>query len=155
MVIQISFLNFKIKRLTYFTRNDEDEAVPIKDAKGVCCNWCVGADLNEDNVEEIVERKVFSARKQEKIAKKEEKARRAAMKRVEQAQKKNSFFKTAFFWICGIEKQMSQPDFEQTSEQVDTSIEQNRFWAVVCDINAIIAMALSAFCFAFFNVYTN
>lgn len=122
----------------------------------MCCNWCVGADLNEDDVEEIVERKVLSARKREKIAKKEEKARRAAMKRAEQVQKKNSFFKTAFFWICGIEKQMSQPDSEQTSsEQVDTSIEQNRFWAVVCDINAIIAMALSAFCFAFFNVYTN
>lgn len=145
--------------MTYFTRNDEEEAIPIKDAKGLCCNWCVGADLDEDEPgkerKKSVRDKKREERMEKKLEKRLEKERKDALKRAANANKKPSFFKTAFFWICGIEKQINAVDLddEQPHEEVDTSITQNRFWAIICDINAIFAMSLAAFCFAFFNVY--
>lgn len=147
--------------MTYFTRNDEEEPIPIKDGKGLCCNWCVGANLDDDdNVEKIVENRVLSQKKLEKMEKKEEKKlekeRRSSKKKASKAQKEASFVKKVFFWICGIEKQMNMENLDaadQPHEEIDTSINQNKFWAVICDINAIIAMSLVAFVFAFFNIY--
>ena len=65
--------------------------------------------------------------------------------------------KVALFWICGIESSLKQ-NFEVTSEKqleqvVDTSIDQDPFWANVCNVNAIVAISLSGFCIAFFNRY--
>ena len=64
-------------------------------------------------------------------------------------------FKVALFWICGIEsslKENPEEEIEENIEQkVDTSIDQDPFWANVCNLNAVIAIALSGFCIAFFN----
>ena len=146
--------------MTYFGRHDEEEPIPIKDGRGLCCNWCVGANLDEDEkvAEQIFFKKRNQERKERQMAKKLEKERKAALQRAAAPKKQASFFKKAFFWICGIEKQMNSVDMnaeEIPADPADTSIDQNTFWAVICDINAIIAMALAAFCFAFFNVYTD
>lgn len=64
-----------------------------------------------------------------------------------------SIFKKAFFWLCGIESTFNQENKEQVQEVIDTSIDQDPFWATVCDVNAIIALGLAGFCFAFFNKF--
>lgn len=69
--------------------------------------------------------------------------------------RKHSLFKKAFFWICGIESGLNKRDVSKSIKPhtPDTSIEQEPFWSAVCDINAVIAIALSGFCIAFFNKY--
>jgi hypothetical protein len=71
-------------------------------------------------------------------------------------------WKKKIFWICGIDSLLRQEqlnknssDIERKSKisKVDTSIHQDRFWSIVCDINAIIAMALCGFCYGFFNKF--
>jgi hypothetical protein len=72
------------------------------------------------------------------------------------SQNKASGLKKLFFWICGIESMQKAKGTEVPHSQrhdVDTSIDQDRFWAKMCNINAVIALALSAFFFAFFNKY--
>lgn len=73
-------------------------------------------------------------------------------------------WKRTIFWICGIEsllkqeqlnKHASECNLEINSKKVkiDTSIHQDRFWSIVCDVNAVIAMALCGFCYGFFNKF--
>ena len=38
-----------MKRLTFYGIDDEEEPVPIKDAKRVCCNVCVGSSFRYDD----------------------------------------------------------------------------------------------------------
>lgn len=62
--------------------------------------------------------------------------------------------KKAFFWICGIENmRMDEENVQKEPEVIDVSLDQDPFWANFCDLNAIIAIALSCFCFAFFNKF--
>lgn len=68
---------------------------------------------------------------------------------------KPSNLKVALFWICGIEGNLKE-DFnenEQIEQVIDTSIDQDPFWSKVCDLNAVLAIALCGFCVAFFNKY--
>ena len=58
-------------------------------------------------------------------------------------------FKRAFFWLCGI-KSADTPKYT-----IDTSIAQDPFWKNVCDVNAVIAMAMCGFCYAFFNKFSD
>ena len=64
-------------------------------------------------------------------------------------------FKIALFWICGIESNLKEnfSDDLKVKQEVDTSIEQDKFWSNICDINAVFAIALSGFCIAFFNKF--
>ena len=72
-------------------------------------------------------------------------------------------WKKTIFWICGIETLLKQEELKKhlsDSEQntnvnvkIDTSIHQDRFWSNVCDVNAVIAMALCGFCYGFFNKF--
>lgn len=134
--------------MTYFTTDEVEEPEQIRDAKGKCVNFCVGADLSErePDPEEL-------KKEQEILEREREKAREKARKQA--AKPPPGFLKKAFFWICGIETTLNQDDALDTSEPhyVDTSIDQKPFWGVICDINAVIAMALAGFCFAFFNKY--
>ena len=62
------------------------------------------------------------------------------------------------YWVCGIESILKKPSEEelmvyQTASKVDTSIDQDRFWNNFCDINAVIALALTGFVIAFLNKY--
>jgi hypothetical protein len=63
-------------------------------------------------------------------------------------------FKKAIIWICGIEKFLDESHSSQRSEsKIDTSIEQDPFWKNFCDVNAVIALGLCGFCYAFFNKF--
>lgn len=140
-----------LKRLTYSTIYAEEEAVPIKNAKGKCCTFCVGADLNESDNEENdkKEQKDVKTEKIEKLKLKESKP-----------YKKPNVLKISLFWICGIEGQLkkSEDDDEVVVEAppppVDTSIDENKFWSAVVDINVVIALALSGAAIAFLNKYS-
>lgn len=68
---------------------------------------------------------------------------------------KPSNLKVALFWICGIESNLKEnfnPN-ENVENIIDTSIDQDPFWSKVCDLNAVIAIALCGFSVAFFNKY--
>lgn len=130
--------------MTYFTINDEEEPIEIKDGKGMCGHFCVGANLDEDDYvktkeEEIIVEPVEESGLDEDIVQKKSPGR----------------IKTILFWICGVESVLKQgvnkPD--QPAPKVDTSIEENKWLSRLCDVNAIVAIALSGFCIAFFNRY--
>ncbi len=134
--------NKKIKRLTYFTINDPDEAVAIKDAKDSCGNFCVGANLSDTEEENDYTGK--SQNQMENFNVQEE-----------TNDENPSKLKVAFFWICGIESSLNTdknvnivPEYK-----VDVSIDQNKFWAHFCDLNAVFAIALMSFGFAFLNKF--
>lgn len=69
--------------------------------------------------------------------------------------KEVGWFKRSLFWICGIENSLKTIEVEEAIEagEVDTSIDQDPKWAMICNINAVLAIALSGFCVAFFNKY--
>ncbi len=66
-----------------------------------------------------------------------------------------STLKKAFFWICGIEslsnKNLNDSIQNREEDKKDTSIHETKFASNLCDINAVIVMALCGFCYAFFN----
>lgn len=143
--------------MTYFTINDPATAVSIKDGTGLFgATCCVGASFDEsqDNVEKI----------RAKLEKKEEKKR---LKKQQNDEKKKSTkrfepparLKKTLFWLCGIEQSLNKPEISdaelERQQEIDTSIEEDPFWSTVCNINAIIAMSVAAFCFAFFNKFEN
>lgn len=141
--------------MTYFTINDREEHVQIRDAKGDCLHFCVGADLSEPDEDKPVE----DENKQEKNSVKTKKATFDLEFDDEQVKDKNqkvvSPLKKALFWICGIESSLNRDDLKDAaiSHHVDTSIDQNPFWSAVLDINAVIAMSIGGFCLAFLNKY--
>lgn len=56
--------------------------------------------------------------------------------------------------MCGIESSLKTSKAKtDVKYKIDTSIYQDKFWSNVCDINAVIAMALCGFCYAFFNKF--
>lgn len=62
--------------------------------------------------------------------------------------------KVFIYWLCGIESSLVKNNVKSNSSEdykIDTSINQSKFLSNVCDINAVIAMALCGFCYAFFN----
>jgi len=133
--------------LTFFTIYDEKEPKPIKDAKGKCISFCVGADLSSSN-ENI----------NEMDSKETDKTHDKTFDIIElDSDKPPSKLKKAFFWICGIEKMLQNKTEENLQDKstniVDTSIDEEPFWALICNINAVLAIALCGFCVAFFNKY--
>lgn len=130
--------------MTYFTLNDDEEPVEIKDGKGMCGNFCVGANLDEDDLEKTKEDEISAEPIQDSHL-------------IEDYLEKKSpgRVKTALFWICGVESVLKQGGnkSDQPAPKVDTSIEENKWLSRLCDVNAIIAISLSGFCIAFFNRY--
>ncbi len=57
------------------------------------------------------------------------------------------------FWTCGIEKMNRNDDVKELPQIIDKSIDEDPKMKLICDLNAIIAIALSCFCFAFFNKF--
>ena len=69
---------------------------------------------------------------------------------------RRGLFKNIFFWLCGIENMKRSDDDDENRVQevfIDTSIDENSYWAAFCNVNAVVAVGLSCFCFAFFNKY--
>jgi len=57
------------------------------------------------------------------------------------------------FWTCGIEKMNRNDGVKELPQIIDKSIDEDPKMKLICDLNAIIAIALSCFCFAFFNKF--
>ena len=75
--------------------------------------------------------------------------------KIDEQRPKPSKLKVALFWICGIESSLKEgydPD-AKIEHEIDTSIDQDPFWSNVCDLNAVIAIAISGFTVAFYNKY--
>ncbi len=76
----------------------------------------------------------------------------------EKVYKKPNRCKTILFWFCGIESILKKPSEEEletyiVESKIDTSIDQEKFWSNLCDVNAVIALALTGFVVAFLNKY--
>ena len=70
----------------------------------------------------------------------------------------DGLLKTALYWICGIEsmlktKNKSQKNPVIVNKAIDTCIKEDRFYANVCNINAVIALCITGFIVAFFNKF--
>lgn len=111
--------------MTYFTIDDPEEPLTRDE------------DLL---IEEKIERK--------RIIKQELKSANPTVKQVSKGKK-------ILYWLCGIESLLGQNKDDGTKKayKIDTSIDQDPFWSNVCDANAVVAMALCGFVYAFFNKY--
>ena len=119
--------------------------MPIQDAIGKNCNFCVGANLNDqENINQLV-----SNENELSISDHDGTSRNSNFS-------KHILIKKMFFWTCGIENMTRSRNKVTTSQSqaIDISIDETSYWKNFCDINAIIAIALSCFCFAFFNKYS-
>ena len=129
--------------MTFFTINDEEEPIEIKDGKGIFGHFCAGANLDEDAYENRIEENFSTKSAKDYIV--EDSHSKPPPGRV----------KTALFWICGIESVLNKGDnkLDHPVQKVDTSIDENKWLARLCDVNAVIAISLSGFFIAFFNRY--
>ena len=113
---------------------------------------CVGANLNEET-EVIVIKADKTSKKRKFFRSKSKKEKEQKMSEQKQNIEPPSKLKKAVYWLCGIESHVKQDNLPEVEEVIDTSITTDPFWSMVCDVNAIIAIGLSVFCFAFFNLY--
>ena len=131
--------------MTYQSIKDPLEPIQIPSGKGYGANhFCAGADLDLDD-EEDDENEMTN--KSPEIKNEEKKLE------IEKSTGEISIFKKCFFFICGIESSINEDEVEIEETKMDTSIDEDPYWSRICDINAIIAMSLAAFSFAFFNNY--
>lgn len=67
--------------------------------------------------------------------------------------KETKNFKKLLFWACGIESVLKQDNskLDSSKQKIDTSIEENKYLSNICDLNAVVAMALCGFLYGFFN----
>ncbi|MEE6495454.1 hypothetical protein FKM82_002058 [Ascaphus truei] len=66
----------------------------------------------------------------------------------------HSLWKKVYFWFCGIsshpEVQISKEE-QQTLQRKLTNIEEKPFWRRVCDINAVVLIAINVFLWGYFG----
>ena len=139
--------------MTYFSINDTEEAIPIRDAKGKYCQFCVGANVSDEIEDDAI---IFDKEKKKALKLTETMNSKATKNKTDKRERAPpGKVKKVFFWICGIEnmKMDEEENMQKEPEIIDVSIDQDPFWANFCDLNAIIAIALSCFCFAFFNKF--
>jgi hypothetical protein len=70
--------------------------------------------------------------------------------------KTDNKFRKVLYWICGVGKYLNKENEtvdRLKTYRIDTSIDESTFWSTVCDINAVLAMALCGFLYAFFNKF--
>jgi hypothetical protein len=120
----------------------------------MCGSCCAGANLNDDESSILdMKREREEKLKQKQLTKELKKKFKEDHSYSDNYHVQPSKFKKALFWICGIESSLKQTldDNPVVFSYVDTSIEQDKFWSVFCDVNAVIALAISGFGIAFFN----
>jgi lipopolysaccharide export LptBFGC system permease protein LptF len=119
-----------------------------------CCSFLDSSDSDSLNKEEII-----NSYKKPKVTFNisSDKSYETQSVMSSRSQNKVSSLKKILFWICGIESMQKAKETTEVPHSqrhdIDTSIDQDKFWAKICNINAVIALALSAFFFAFFNKY--
>lgn len=115
--------------MTYFTINDEEEALSIQSTSNFCDDS--RSDIKKHNKSQDFRNENNS---------------------ILETPKKN-FLKTILFWTCGIEKMKRLDDKIEVPQIIDKSIDEDPKMKIFCDVNAILAIGLSCFCFGFFNKY--
>ncbi len=63
------------------------------------------------------------------------------------------YSKVAFSWICGVEHQIEDDNKAVTTSTMPLLAPENLFWKRICNINAIVIIALCTFLMAFFTDY--
>ena len=70
---------------------------------------------------------------------------------------KQTIFKRAFFWICGIETSIKKKNTEEAeldqAKIIEISIEETPFWAAVNKINLVFQLCVCGFLWVFFNKF--
>lgn len=71
-----------------------------------------------------------------------------------------SKWRKALYWLCGVEKYINkshreEESYDEKATKIDTSIDQTPTARNLCDVNAVIAMAVCSFIYAFFNKFSN
>jgi hypothetical protein len=123
---------FKIRRLTYFSIDDDEEPEPREESEPK------ENDIKSNSILRDVSSKMLDKLNSEHFS------------------NQNSWFKKSLVWLCGIESFINIEKNEQHNQndsKIDTSIDQDPKWKTICDVNAVVAMALCGFCYAFFNKY--
>ena len=117
------------------------------------CNFCVGVDLDSDEDDnEVIDNRNNKSPAKFHLSESEVSMgpRSLSLESIKEA----GFFKKAIFWICGIEHALNTGFKEsEIKHQVDTSIEQNEKWAMICNACAVFAFALTVSSFGFFNKF--
>lgn len=106
---------------------------------------------DEEEPEEMEE----SSSELSKTIKKKKSANRVAFN-LDFEKKKVSRWRKMAYWICGVEKYLEMEHMIEIEHQheIDTSIDQSESASNICNINAVIAMAVCAFMYAFFNKFS-
>lgn len=60
------------------------------------------------------------------------------------------------YWLCGVENYINKDrrEVNPPARKIDTSIDQTSLAKNICDVNAIIAIAVCGFMYAFFNKFS-
>ena len=114
------------------------------------CNICVSPNLSDS--EELGEQEISATYINEKSEEKYQNRGKKSSVRLPSHEK--SVLKKAFFWICGIEKDLIT-DLEESKSRhnLNTSIEEHAFEDKICNINGVLILAVAGFFYAFFNKY--
>lgn len=147
-----------IKRLTYFTINDEEEAIEMPDKKHTWRTFFTGHKFSEDDdveMKEGMDNKGFdNVADVHKVIVDEPTSDQ--VKPEQDEHKEMNVFKKGLYWLCGIESAIDKDVHASIEEtKLDTSIKENSFWATVCDVNAVIAMSVCGFLYAFYNNFSS
>lgn len=139
-----------IEGLTFFSKTTPQLSLVIPSSKGCGKNhFCAATDLsainvrNELSLEEIKDSK--ESIDDENVNKFEKYTQ----------VKKVGFVRKAFYFICGIEKEINIKEATSTGENIlelelDTS---DPYWTKICDLSAIGVISLTGFILAFFNKF--
>ena len=124
-----------IRRLTYFSIDDEQEPEQREE------------ETNESSIQSNENKKPGLIRS--KSSKLFEKLSSENLSRYGDSSK----WKKSLILICGIENFIGERNQQRVITKINTSIGQEPFLKAVCDVNAVVAIALCGFSYAFFNKF--
>lgn len=120
--------------MTYFTRKDAREPVPMPiTEKTSCCYFSQSGKIVSN---QPVKKRSF----------------------IKNTTKENNFAKKILYWICGIESALDSKNVNLVEENVsmqhlNISIEEEPFWSKVNYMNMVFQLCLSSFMWFFFNKF--
>jgi hypothetical protein len=113
----------KIRRLTYFSINDEQEPEPREEV-----------ETTDLNIRDFKFLRNLSSKSLNK-------------------ENPSSFKKTLIWLCGIEKYLAEANQGQKVQPKIDTSIDQDPFWKNFCDLNAVLCMGLCGFCYAFFNKF--
>ncbi|NWS32784.1 SC5A9 protein, partial [Polioptila caerulea] len=117
----------KLDSLTWWTRHKKAPAINLENCRSE-------AEIAQEHREKELEETAASGEKEEEAA-------------------KPPCWKMVYMWFCGLPtgpKPTLSPEERAAMEQRLTSIEEEPLWKTVCDVNAILLLAVSVFLWSYF-----